>query len=168
MSVVGIDISEKRVACSFVSEDGATLYANGFWHTAPDQWALRSVIIDDFLDNCTRSRVGLEDSLTDVYVEDAYIGVNRRGSINHAKVVGCALGAVALYSNYVLASTILPAVWRSRCGIKGRGKQPIMDWAVDKYGEMDNQDLADSACIAYAGASIHMDVVNKLREGGVL
>jgi hypothetical protein len=65
----------------------------------------------------------------------------------------------------------MPATWRSRCGIKGRGKEPIAVWASEQWPKhkLHNQDLIDAACIAYAGGVIlEEERLEKLRILGAI
>ena len=154
-SIIGIDASAKRVAVVHLSTRG-TILDSLYFETIPDDplaYAQRFERVYDYL--LVRSQ---KRDITGVFVEDAYMGVSRRGSVNHAKVIGNILAACSSYalSEAALPRTIMPATWRSKCGIKGRGKEPIAVWANEQWPKhkLDNQDLIDAACIAYAGGMI--------------
>lgn len=141
---VGIDASIKRIAI-------VTLGPRGAFHESLykefDDLDLRGRL--DFLWSCIPTKMHAKR----IMLEGSYLGPNRRGSLDHAEQVGVVMAAISMagWDNNEVR-TILPANWRSLCGIKGRGKAPVMEWAVDKYGSaITNQDVADATAIAYAG-----------------
>ena len=173
MGVIGIDASGKRVAVVHMSTRAKIVDVLYFETVNKDEpmadHARRFDTISDYL-----LLQSIRESITGIFVEDAYMGVSRRGSVNHAKVVGSVLAACATFAHDRPASempvypeTIMPATWRSRCGIKGRGKEPVWDWATSMFpaSRIKNQDIADAACIAYAGIAIqqerHLDSIRK-------
>jgi hypothetical protein len=173
-SFVGIDASSKRVAIAHVTSKGKLLGHHYFETNNSNpmvDYAQRfNTIMDYLLVECMSYTAKL--TLRGIFVEDAYMGVSRRGSVNHAKVVGNVLAACSVYSldtDHSTVTTIMPATWRSRCGIKGRGKEPVAIWATERWpeGGLDNQDLIDAACIAYAGAQIAAEQhIDNLRNKG--
>lgn len=143
MRYAGIDASPRRVAIFVVGPRGGHL-AHLYLEFAADDDIGK---LKHTLTMLNRERA---DGLC-VTIEGAYLGPNKRGSLNQAELVGTLKGGLLSGGHEV--ATMLPAEWRSLCGITGRGKQPIMDWASDRYGAIiTNQDLADASAIAYAAA----------------
>lgn len=170
---IGIDSSGKRTAIAHVSANGKLLDCH-YFETNPNDirsYSQRYNTIYDYL--LVRELV---KPITSIYVEDAYMGVSRRGSVNHAKVVGSVIAACTFSfgGKDLVPELIMPATWRSKCGIKGRGKEPVWSWATQNYpaNKIKNQDLADAACIAWAARTIHMENKNQevqtLREKGII
>lgn len=170
-SIIGIDASGKRLAIAHISTRG-TLLDTLYFQTHLDDiasYGQRFEVVFDYLTLRNTKR-----TISGVFVEDAYMGVSRRGSVNHAKVVGSVLAACSAYTDsYDQAPprTIMPATWRSNCGIKGRGKEPVAAWAATQWpsAKLYNQDIIDACCIAYAGGVIleqeHLD--NLRKEGAI-
>ena len=167
---VGIDASKKRVAIVHLSANGKFL--DRLYFETPssnmDAYYQRNNYVYDYL--LLRS---MKHGELNVFVEDAYMGVSRRGSVEHAKVVGSILAACATYSelgNAPEPRVMMPATWRSKCGIKGRGKDPVWQWVTTNYttSKIENQDIADALCIAYAGASIvNEEELQDIRKKGL-
>lgn len=143
MRYAGIDASPRRVAVFIVGPRGGYVY-HDYAEFDPDNDIDKVWFVAYALDK------NRKDGLR-VTIEGAYLGPNKRGSLTQAELIGTIKGA--LITHAFAANTMLPAAWRSACSITGRGKQPVMDWAISKYGDViTNQDLADASAIAYAAA----------------
>lgn len=100
-----------------------------------------------------------------VVIEDAWLGPNRQGSLNHARCVGHAEAFALTSFPYALIERVMPQSYRRLLCLPNKGKEPLMsfakriiDTAHSDYGytapsgwsdELD-QDSADAICIAYA------------------
>lgn len=145
MLYAGIDASPRRVAVFIVGPRGGYVY-HDYAEFEPEDDLDRIEFVVYALDK--NNKKGLR-----VTIEGAYLGPNKRGSLNQAELIGTIKGALLV--DVYTVNTMLPAAWRSACGITGRGKQPVMDWAIGKYGDViTNQDIADAAAIAYAASTI--------------
>jgi Holliday junction resolvasome RuvABC endonuclease subunit len=87
-------------------------------------------------------------------IEAPWLGPNRQGSIQHARVIGMHEALATASFPYASLSLIQPQTWRSACGLPRSGKEPAMRYAEAALrgsghgadAEVD-QDAADAICI---------------------
>lgn len=93
----------------------------------------------------------------DVYaigIEAPWIGPNRQGSLQHARVIGMHEALATASFPYASLTLVQPQSWRSACGLPRSGKSAAMRYALANIqgsglsagGDLD-QDSADAICI---------------------
>ncbi len=154
--IIGLDTSLLRTAYAIINDDA--LLAFGTIHTK-EGLADRRDAWKTIRDEARRIERITHTHTRAVVIEDAWLGPNRLGSLNHARCVGHA-EAFALHAfPYALIERVMPQSWRALLNLPTKGKEGAMryservceistrhsGWA----GELD-QDSADAICIAYA------------------
>jgi Holliday junction resolvasome RuvABC endonuclease subunit len=95
------------------------------------------------------------DDVVLVGVEDVYVGPNRRGSLDHAIVVGGVLALAQASFPDAVVMPITAAQWRRRIGAPRGGKGYALEWARTRAGREDiQQDEADAIAVATTGATM--------------
>ena len=159
--IIGLDTSLLRTAYAIIVDD--ELLAFGTIHTKEgladrrDAW---KTIRDE-----TRRIERITHSHTQaIVIEDAWLGPNRLGSLNHARCVGHA-EAFALHAfPYALIERVMPQSWRALLNLPKKGKEGAMRYS-ERICEISNrhsgwadkldQDSADAICIAYAARAAY-------------
>lgn len=151
--ILGLDASPKRIGWAIIDYDNAHPIKWGTHHlqdaaciNPADDLRARRHIFQDIAKHADE-----RGDVCAVIIEDAYVGVSKQGSINHALSVG---NVEAFASNrwpFILVERLKPATWRKHIGVKQRGKGPTIDWAKDLTGHTLTDDEADALGIATAG-----------------
>lgn len=144
--IVGLDVSPKRIGWAVVDYDTGHHIRHGVEHvTGDDDLRARRIAFR----NVTHAAESRGDVCA-VILEDAYVGVSRRGTIVHAVSVGNVEAWAAMRWPDQLVVRLAPATWRAAVGLPTRGKEAVMAWACAYVGDM-TQDEADALGIATAG-----------------
>lgn len=87
-----------------------------------------------------------------VAIEDAHLGVNRRGALRHAMAIGDVRQAVDRRWPEAAVQLIAPQEWKRLVGLPGNAaKGLVMDLACSLgWCPQEQQDAADAACISWA------------------
>ena len=144
--ILGLDASPKRIGWAVVDYDAGTWIAHGVSTVSGDDdlrarretFASIAQRADRFGDVCA------------IIIEDAYVGVNRRGTITHAVSVGNVEAWASTRWPDQLVVRLAPTTWRKAIGVATVGKAAVMDWAVPQIGRV-SQDEADAFGVAVAG-----------------
>lgn len=144
--ILGLDASPKRIGWALVTFDEGEHVAHGLLHVVgeDDLRARREAFRE-----IARSADARGDVCA-VVIEDAYVGVSRRGTILHAISVGNVEAWAATRWPQQLVVRTSAASWRKAVGLPTRGKEPVMEWATQALGAV-SQDEADAYGIAVAG-----------------
>jgi hypothetical protein len=154
--IIGLDTSLLRTAYAIIVDD--ELLAFGTIHTK-EGLADRRDAWKTIRDEARRIERITHTHTRAVVIEDAWLGPNRLGSLNHARCVGHAEAFAIHAFPYALIERVMPQSWRALLNLPKKGKEGAMryservceisnrqsGWA----GELD-QDSADAICIAYA------------------
>lgn len=144
--IIGLDVSANRIGWAVVDYDTGHHVAHGVEHVAgDDDLRARRLAFAEV----ARSADARGDVCA-VILEDAYVGVSRRGTITHAISVGNVEAWAAARWPEQLVVRLAPASWRNAVGLPTRGKEPVMAWACAYVGDM-TQDEADALGVAIAG-----------------
>ena len=149
--IIGLDVSERRIGFAILNYDSGACVSTGVMHTpAGDDLNTRVQAW-----HTISHAANLTGDIELVLIEAPWSGPNRQGSIRGAMAVGNMAGIASMsLGRSVLVDTIQPAHWRSLCGLPGRGKQPITQWANKVLGRVVTQDEADALGVATAAHSI--------------
>ena len=156
--VIGIDASPLRIGYAIAHQE--RIRAFGIFHTKTSPLEQRVTAWRDIRQAARMIEDATRRDVSAVFVEDAWFGPNRRGTLLHAMSIGqvCALAYQAFQ---VEPRLISPQTWRSRCGLPQRGKEPAMRFATELVEDSDisrisriSQDEADAITIAIAGLRI--------------
>ena len=151
---LGLDVSPLRIGWGIIraEEDDYFLIDHGVILFKEKEWVTPGMRADEV------ERIA--DKHPDIHkvgIEAVFVGPNKLGSIRAAYAVG-QLEAICEAAWPEADQKILTATqWRSLCGIKQGGKEPVMEWAVSCCRDNDsvppaNQDAADAIAIAWATA----------------
>lgn len=146
--ILGLDASARRIGWALIDYDSGQLIVIGCEHTpADDDLRTRRAAVKEIAAHA----YGRGDVCA-VFVEDAYVGPSRAGTIQHAAAVGNVEAFALERWPQQLVARIAAARWRSLLGIAAHGKQPVIEWA-HKHADraMWTQDEADAFAIACAG-----------------
>lgn len=150
---VGIDASGRRIGYAIISVDSEEILGGGVALLPPHD-ETRNLVVEwrriaqKIHAAATRGR----GDVVVVGVEDVYLGPNRRGSLDHALVVG---GVLALAQRSFPDALILPvaaAQWKQHIGVSTVGKSEALEWAIRRVGHEIGQDEADALGIAVTSA----------------
>jgi hypothetical protein len=159
---IGLDTSLLRTAYAIIVDD--ELVSFGTIHTREgladrrDAWKL---IRDEArrLERITHSHTRA------VVIEDAWLGPNRLGSLNHARCVGHAEAFALQAFPYAMIERVMPQSWRALLNLPKKGKEGAMRYS-ERVCEISNkrsgwsdeldQDSADAICIAYAAREAYI------------
>lgn len=147
--ILGLDVSPKRIGWALVNYETGYHVAHGVEHVAGDDdlRARRLAFSEIARDADARGDVCA------VILEDAYVGVSRRGTITHAVSVGNVEAWAATRWPDQLVVRLAPASWRKAVGLPTRGKEPVLEWAERVCGPV-SQDEADAIGVAAAGFAL--------------
>lgn len=151
---LGLDVSPLRIGWAVVSveDDDQYLVDHGVIIFDKDEWVTAGSRADQI-----EKIADLYESIDNIGIEAVFVGPNKLGSIRAAYAVG-QVEAICEAAWPDADQRILTATqWRSACGIKQGGKEPVMEWAVSCCHDNDvhppsNQDAADAIAIAWATA----------------
>ena len=146
--ILGLDASARRIGWACIDHDTAELVSIGCEHTAAgdDLRNRRNAVKEIAAQSNTRGDVCA------VFVEDAYAGPSRAGTIQHAGAVGNVEAFALERWPQLLVERIAPATWRSILGLPNAGKEPVVVWAqAATQRAMWTQDEADAYAIATCG-----------------
>lgn len=153
---VGIDASGRRIGYAVVPVDavpprvvgGGVVLVDAEDHTRNLVRAWRTVAR-----KVNALALRERDDVVIVAVEDVYLGPNRRGSLDHAVVVGGVLALAQSSFGDALVILIPASKWRAMIGAPRGGKQYPLDWARTRAGRSDiTQDEADAIAVATTAA----------------
>ena len=149
--IIGLDVSERRIGFAILEYDSGACISTGVMHTpAGDDLNTRVQAW-----HTISHTANLTGDIELVLIEAPWSGPNRQGSIRGAMAVGNLAGIAAMnLGRTILIDTIQPTQWRSLCGLPGRGKEPISQWATYILGRTVTQDEADALGIATAAHHI--------------
>ena len=113
------------------------------------------------------------DQVGAIVIEDAWLGPNRQGSLNHARCIGHAEAFAIQSFPYALIERVMPQSYRALLCLPRKGKDPLMSYArtiIDMahsdnayttpsgWNEPLDQDTADAICIAYAAQKAYREL----------
>lgn len=149
--ILGLDASARRIGWAAICWETAELVSIGCEHTAAgDDLRNRRNAIKEIA-----AQANSRGDVCAVFVEDAYAGPSRAGTIQHAGAVGNVEAFALERWPQQLVARIAPATWRSTLGLPASGKPPVITWAQDKTGRaMWTQDEADALAIATTGHAL--------------
>ena len=151
---LGLDVSPLRIGWGIIRAEGDDYFLidHGVILFKEKEWVTPGMRADEV------ERIA--DKHPDIHkvgIEAVFVGPNKLGSIRAAYAVG-QLEAICEAAWPDADQKILTATqWRSLCGIKQGGKDPVMEWAIGcchDNGSVPpaNQDAADAIAIAWATA----------------
>jgi Holliday junction resolvasome RuvABC endonuclease subunit len=151
---LGLDVSPLRIGWGIVSceDDDYSLIDHGVILFKEKQWVTPGMRADEV--ECIADN---HPTIHKIGIEAVFVGPNKLGSIRAAYAVG-QLEAICEAAWPDADQKILTATqWRSLCGIKQGGKEPVMEWSVacchdNGLAAPANQDAADAIAIAWATA----------------
>lgn len=157
MLSLGLDVSPLRIGWAVIhinntTDDGHELLDHGVIIFDKDEWVTPGLRADEM-----EKIADKHPTISHIGIEAVFVGPNKLGSIRAAYAVG-QLEAICEAAWPDAEQKILTATqWRSACGIRQGGKEPVMEWALAYCKENDsdrpeNQDAADAIAIAYATA----------------
>jgi len=147
--ILGLDVSPKRIGWALIDYDNGHHLAHGVEHVnGDDDLRARRIAFRD-----VTHTADARGDVCAVFVEDAYVGASRRGTIIHAMSIGNVEAWAANRWPDQLVARIAPATWRSTLGLPTRGKEPVMAWASERVGVV-SQDEADALGVACAGHAL--------------
>jgi len=150
---MGVDVSARRIAYAITLEDRIIRYGLAHTQTLADRRGAWESIRED-----TRAAEwSTHRDLYGVWVEDVWLGPNRRGSLEHALSVGQSLAYAHTMFRMSSVDLIQPQSWRKHCGLPTRGKEPAHAYASSLLMDADtklSQDEADAICISIAAGRI--------------
>lgn len=154
MLSLGLDVSPLRIGWAIVEteDDDHALIDHGVIIFDKDEWVTPGLRADEMEKISDKHYV-----IHHIGIEAVFVGPNKLGSIRAAYAVG-QLEAICEAAWPDAEQKILTATqWRSACGIKQGGKEPVMEWAVSCCHDNElpppaNQDAADAIAIAWATA----------------
>lgn len=158
MLIIGVDASPKRIAYAIAHQD--KILAHDLIHTPPadDPLGRRREAWAMIRQRARQVERAWRMDVTHVAIEDVHIGVNRRGSLDHALCVGQMMARSHLTFPNTEQLLVQPASWRKWCGLPRSGKEPAAAFAATIPGYMvASQDEADAVCIAIATMRAHAD-----------
>lgn len=150
-TIIGLDVSERRIGYAIGLYDCGTIVETGVMHTpAGDDLNIRVQAWHTISHAANQT-----GDIQLVLIEAPWSGPNRQGSIRGAMAVGNLAGIAATrLGRTVLVDTIQPTQWRALCKLPTRGKEPVMEWATAVLGRSVTQDEADATGIATAAHHI--------------
>lgn len=154
--ILGLDVSARRIGWAIIDYDSAEVIRYGTADTPSGDDLLNR---RDAFTEIARTADGLGDVCA-VVIEDAYVGPNRRGSLQHAMAIGNVEGFAALRWGTILVDRMGATVWRGALGLPAQGKGGVLDWARGLVGEDLGQDAADALAIACAAHVVLWGVSN--------
>lgn len=153
--ILGVDASPRRIGWALIDYEVGDLVDAGVEKTlAGDDLRNRRIAVRRIA-STARNR----GDVFAVFVEDAYAGPNRRGTIDHATTVGNVEAFMLERWPRILVARIAPSSWRSLLGIARTGKAGPLEYAEAREPERRFlfQDEADALCIAVAGHALIWD-----------
>lgn len=144
--ILGLDVSPNRIGWAIVDYDTGHHVAHGVEHVAGDDDLRARRLAFAEIARTADAR----GDVCAVVLEDAYVGVSRRGTITHAVSVGNVEAWAATRWPDQLVVRLAPASWRKAVGLPTRGKEPVVAWACAYVGDV-SQDEADALGVATAG-----------------
>ena len=160
--IIGLDTSLLRTAYAIIVDD--ELLAFGTIHTK-EGLADRRDAWKTIRDEARRIERITHTHTRAVVIEDAWLGPNRQGSLNHARCIGHAEAFAIQSFPYALIERVMPQSYRALLCLPRKGKEPLMSYArtildmahsdrgyttPSGWNEPLDQDSADAICIAYA------------------
>jgi hypothetical protein len=165
--IIGLDTSLLRTAYAIIRDDEllafSTIHTREGLADRRDAWKL-------IRDEARRVERISHEQTRAVVIEDAWLGPNRQGSLNHARCIGHA-EAFALQSfPYASIERVMPQSYRALLCLPRKGKEPLMSYArsildmahsangyttPSGWGDELDQDSADAICIAYAARAAY-------------
>ena len=160
--IIAIDTSLLRTAYAITHNADLvafkTIYTKDGLTDRRDAW---KTIRDEArrVERITHNQVGA------IVIEDAWLGPNRQGSLNHARCIGHAEAFAIQSFPYALIERVMPQSYRALLCLPRKGKEPLMSYAKgildmahsdrgyttpSGWNEPLDQDSADAICIAYA------------------
>jgi hypothetical protein len=159
--IIGLDTSLLRTAYAIINDDA--LLAFGTIHTK-EGLADRRDAWKTIRDEARRIERITHTHTRAVVIEDAWLGPNRLGSLNHARCVGHAEAFAIHAFPYALIERVMPQSWRALLNLPKKGKEGAMRYS-ERVCEISNkhsgwadeldQDSADAICIAYAARAAY-------------
>jgi hypothetical protein len=159
--IIGLDTSLLRTAYAIIYDE--TLLAFATIHTKEgladrrDAWKL-------IRDEARRIERITHEQTRSIVIEDAWLGPNRQGSLNHARCIGHAEAFALTSFPYATIERVMPQSWRALLNLPKKGKEGAMrysericDISCIQSGWSDtlDQDSADAICIAYAARAAY-------------
>lgn len=147
--ILGLDVSPKRIGWAIVNYDNGYHVAHGVQHVVgDDDLRARRLAFAEIARGADA-----RGDVCAVILEDAYVGVSRRGTITHAVSVGNVEAWAAARWPDQLVVRLAPASWRAAVGLPVRGKGGVLEWAERVCGVV-SQDEADAMGVAAAGFAL--------------
>ena len=159
--IIGLDTSLLRTAYAIIVD--GELLAFGTIHTK-EGLADRRDAWKTIRDEARRIERITHSHTRAVVIEDAWLGPNRLGSLNHARCVGHAEAFALQAFPYAMIERVMPQSWRALLNLPKKGKEGAMRYS-ERVCEISNkhsgwadkldQDSADAICIAYAARAAY-------------
>ena len=146
--ILGLDTSARRIGWCIVAYETAEVIYHGTQHTpAGNDLANRRIAFKEIAYDADK-----RGDVCAVFIEDAYSGPSRQGTIQHASSVGNVEAFALNQYPFILVDRIAPSTWRSVLGLPSSGKEPVMEWATKTSPfPVKTQDEADAIAIATTG-----------------
>jgi hypothetical protein len=159
--IIGLDTSLLRTAYAIIYDE--TLLAFATIHTKEglaarrDAWKL-------IRDEARRIERITHEQTRAIVIEDAWLGPNRQGSLNHARCIGHAEAFALTSFPYASIERVMPQSWRALLSLPRKGKDGAMSYSVricdisntqSGWADTLDQDSADAICIAYAARAAY-------------
>ena len=155
---LGVDASPRRIGWA-IQHNGRIL-AYDTWHVDPDEdipsrreaWCM-------LRDKIRTAERATNRDLAIIGIEDAYLGPNRKGSLNLARTIGHVEAFAYIAFPYALQNRIGASTWRRALGLGATGKLPALGAAraVLEDETLTDQDAADAICISLAAAYLYSE-----------
>lgn len=155
---LGVDASPRRIGWAI--QHAGRILAFDTWHVDPaDDIPSRREAWRTIRDHIRSAERDANRDLAIIGIEDAYLGPNRKGSLNLARTIGHVEAFAHVAFPYALQHRIPNATWRRALGLGATGKLPALGAAraVLEDETLDDQDAADAICIALAVAYLYQE-----------
>lgn len=155
---LGVDASPKRIGWAI--QHAGRILNHGTWHVdAADDILSRREAWNMLRDEIRTAERATNRDLRIVAIEDAYLGPNRKGSLNLARTIGHVEAFAHIAFPYALQTRIGASTWRRALGLGATGKLPALEAAraVLNDDTLTDQDAADAICISLAASYLYRD-----------
>jgi hypothetical protein len=159
--IIGLDTSLLRTAYAIIYDE--TLLAFATIHTK-EGLADRRDAWKTIRDEARRIERVTHEQTRAIVIEDAWLGPNRQGSLNHARCIGHAEAFALTSFPYATIERVMPQSWRALLSLPRKGKEGAMRYSEricdisciqSGWADMLDQDSADAICIAYAARAAY-------------
>jgi Holliday junction resolvasome RuvABC endonuclease subunit len=155
---LGVDASPLRIGWAI--QHAGIILACDTWHVdRDDDIRSRREAWRSIRDHIRTAERHLDRDLSIIAIEDAYLGPNKKGSLNLARTIGHVEAFAYTAFPYAEQLRIPNATWRRALGLNRTGKAPSLSAARSILNDnlLTDQDTADAICIAVAAAYLHAE-----------